>query len=707
MIPGASDREGGSGDGAGITRREFLSLAGGLVVSVAVGESAWPAARSPAAPGQALPDEVGAWLRISPEGRVTVFAPTPEVGQGLRTSLAQLAAEELALPVGSIEMVLGDTDRVPPDPGACGCEAIATIGPYVRQAAAQAREMLKAIAGDKWSVAPGQVLMRDGRAVLASDPSRSLPIGDLVRGQNLAAKLTPAIPVKPAAECTVIGQPIRRLDGPGYVRGRAKYAADFRLPNMAYARVLRPPCIGAKLEKAETRAAAAQPGVIAVVQDGDLVAVVATRPDVADRALLSIQASWTEPGQASQASLYQDLRVSAKLEEKLGVKGDVEAALARARRGFSASYRLPFGAHAPLEPHCSVAESKDDRMIVYATTQRPFLHRDAVALALGMSPGRVRVITTAVGGAFGGKDAPDVSVQAARLAQAVRRPIMVSQSREEEMLWNAFRPAALIEIRAAASAEGQIIAWDCDVFNSGSRDAEPPYQFSSQRIRCYRCEPPLPQGPSRALGGPANTFAREVHVDHIAAELGMDPVGLRLRHLAPDERLAGVIRTMAERYGWDERVMPTGKGVGFACVTDGGACAAVIAEVEVDRRSGEVRVRRVWVAQDSGLIINPDNARNQIEGAVVMGLGLALKEIVRYELGRILSRDFSSYAIPAFRDAPEVEVVLSSNPDMPPLGEGSAAFCAVAPAIANAVFDATGNRLRELPLLPALVRSGV
>jgi isoquinoline 1-oxidoreductase len=475
---------------------------------------------------------------------------------------------------------------------------------------------------------------------------------------------------------------------------------------MAYARVLRPPCIGASLVRAETRAAAAQPGVIAVVRDGDLVAVVATRPDVADRALLSIQPAWTEPGPASQASLYQDLRASARLEEKLGISGDVEAALAGARRGFSASYRLPFTAHAPLEPHCAVAEPKEDRVVVYTATQRPFLHRDAVAHALGLSPGRVRVITTAVGGAFGGKDAPEVSVQAARLAQAVGRPVMVSQSREEEMLWNAFRPAALIEVRAAANAEGQIIAWDCDVLNCGSRDAVPPYQFSSQRVRCYRCQPPLPQGPSRALAGPANSYAREVHLDHIAAELGLDPLALRLRHLAPDGRLAGVIRALAERYGWDDRIAPTGRGVGFACAVDGGACAAVIAEVEADRRSGEVRVRRVWVGQDSGLIVNPDNARNQIEGAVVMGLGLALKEIVRYELGRILSRDFSSYAIPTFSDAPEVEVVLSPSPDLPPQSEGSAPFCAVAPAVANAVFDATGSRLRELPLLPALVRSG-
>jgi isoquinoline 1-oxidoreductase len=700
-----SDRSGDWGEGeAGLSRREFLSLAGGVVVLFALGDSAGLAAGAPASTKLGLPDELTAWLRIGTEGRVTIFAPTPEVGQGLRTCLAQLAAEELSLPVSAVEVVLGDTDRVPPDPGACGCEAITFIGPYVRQAAAQAREMLLDLAARSMDVPRDQVLLREGRAVLASDPSQSVAIGELARGQSLSGKLE-AAPLKPPADWTIIGQSIRRLEGPGYVRGRARFAADTRLPNLAYARVLRPPCLDARLVKAETRAAAAQPGVIAVVRDEDFVAVLAARPDVADRALLSIQASWTEPEHASMASLHQDLRNSAKLEEKLGVRGDVEAALASARHGFSASYRLPFGAHAPLEPHCAVAEPKDDRILVYASTQRPFLHRDAVAQALGMSAGRVRVITTAVGGAFGGKDSPDISVQAARLAQALRRPVMVTQSREEEMAWNTFRPAALIDVRSGVSASQEVVAWDCDVLNCGSVGAVPPYEFAHQRIRSYRCEPPLPQGPSRALGGPANTFAREVHMDHIAAELGMDPLELRLRHLAHDQRMQRVVETLAERYGWDERRPPTGQGVGFAFATHAGACAAMIAEVDADRASGQVQVRRVWVAQDSGLVINPDNARNQIEGAIVMGLGLALKEAVRYELGRVLSRSFASYAIPTFRDAPDVEIALVSNSELPPQGEGTAAFCAVAPALANAVFDATGKRLRDLPLAPALIRS--
>jgi isoquinoline 1-oxidoreductase len=706
VTAGGSDQLAGiAGRETGLTRREFLSLAGGVVVFFALGESARLQAGLPAAkPG--LPDELTAWLRIAPEGRVTIFAPTPEVGQGLRTCLAQLAAEELSVPVASVEAVLGDTDRVPPDPGMCESEAISVIGPYVRQAAAQAREILRDLAAASWGVAHDEVVLRAGRAVLASDPSKSAPIGDLVRGQNLSHALEPPVALKPFADCTVIGQPIRRLDGPGYVRGRARYAADIRLPNLAYARVLRPPCVGATLVKADTRAAAAQPGVIAVVQGDDFVGIVANRPDVADRALLSVAASWDEPDRPSVSTLYQDLRSSAKLEEKLGVKGDVEAALAAARHGFSASYRLPFGAHAPMEPHCAVADPKDDRMIVYACTQRPFRHRDAVARALGMSAGRVRVITTAVGGAFGGKDAPDVSVQAARLAQAVRRPVMVTQSREEEMAWNTFRPAAIIDIRSGVSAAGQIVAWDSDVLNCGSRGAVAPYDFANQRVRSYRCESPLPQGPARALGAPASTFAREVHLDYIAAEIGIDPIGLRLRHLTADPRLQGVVQVLSERYGWDERRPPTGQGVGFALGVDAGACAAVIAEVEVDRASGQVRVRRVWVAQDAGLVINPDNARNQIEGGVVMGLGLALKEAVQYQLGQVLSRSFATYPIPTFRDAPDIEVVLMPNPDLPPRGDTTAAFCAIAPAVANAVFDTTGKRLRDLPLAPAVMRSG-
>ncbi len=683
--------------GSGLTRREFLRASGGLIVTFAlmpdIGAAADPAERG------------NGWLQVGEDGRVTVFAPTPEVGQGLRTELAQLAAEELSVPVSSVRVILGDTDHVPPDPGVCASSAIAVIGTNVRQAAAEARAALAEAAAARWRVPRAQVALKDGKAVLTSEPARSIPIGELTRQRPRRPPRGHAVQLTSAADYQVIGKTVPSLDGPAYVRGAAEYTADMRPANLAYGKVLRPPCVGARLLSAQTRAAVAQPGVIAVVQEEDFVGVVATRPDVADRAARSIQATWREARLASGSTLYQELRGTARLEKEVSTRQDVEAALAGARHGYSASYRVPYVAHAPIEPHAALAVPEGDRLVVYASTQRPFQHRTAVAQALGLAEDRVRVVCPAVGGAFGGKDAPGVSVEAARLAQAVGRPVLVAQSREEELTWNYFGPAAVIDVRCGVTGEGVISAWDCDAYNCGPRGALPPYDFSSHRIRVYGCAPPLPQGPWRGLGGAAHAFAREVHMDHIAAQLGRDPIDLRLSHLKNAPRLARVVCSAAERYGWRDRHPPTGLGCGFACAVDAGSFAAVVAEVEVDRASGHTRVRRVLVAQNSGLIINPDNMRNQIEGAVVMGIGLSLKEVVRYEQGRILTRSFASYPIPTFHDAPAVDISLVSDPEQLPQGGGTVALCATAPAVANAVFDAVGRRLRDLPLSPARVRS--
>lgn len=702
---GADDSSNGVPDASGLTRREFLRAAGGVVVLFSI-ERSLEAGGGGSAPAGTVAD-FDAWLRIGEDGRITVFAPTPEVGQNLRTELAQLAAEELSTPLSSVGVVLGDTDRVPDDPGVCASSAISTIGLTVRQAAAEAREILAAMAAERWGVPRAEVALKDGRVVLASDPKTAIGLGELARGQRLVRRLKQPAPLKPRAEYALVGKSAPAIDGPAYVTGKAAFAADLRLPKLAYGKVLMPPCLGAKLVRAETASAATQPGVIAVVQEDDFVGVVALRPDLAERALRSIQATWEEGAHASMAALYRGLRASAKLEERLGVRGDVEASLAGARHGYSASYRTPFAAHAPIEPHAALASAQGDRIVVYAGTQRPFDHRKAVAEALGMSAGKVRVIVPAVGGAFGGKDAPDISVQAARLARAVGRPVLLSQSREEEMSWNSFRPAAVIDVRCGVTEKGEIAAWDADVFNCGSRGAEPPYTFPNQRVRVYECDSPLPQGRWRGLGGSANAFAREVHLDYVASELGEDPVGMRLRHLRSDARMKRVVRAAAERYGWEDRRPPTGLGAGFACAADAGSCAAVVADVEVERSSGQVRVRRVLVVQESGLVVNPDNLCNQIEGGVVMGLGLALQEAVRYEQGRILSRSFASYPIPTIREAPALEIVVLPAPDSPPQGGATAALCAVAPAVANAVFDAIGRRLPEVPLAPVRLRAGL
>ncbi|MBN1459495.1 MAG: molybdopterin-dependent oxidoreductase [Armatimonadetes bacterium] len=686
----------------GLTRREFLQAAGGVIVSFAVSGVGGVFA----AAGQPSTVDPNAWLRIGRDGRITVFAPIPETGQGLRTQLAQLVAEELSTSLTSVEVVLGDTDRVPVYEITCASEVLPTAGVRVRQAAAQAREVLASLAAEKWSVSRSAVAVKSGGVELVSDPTRKLGFGELAGGKPLLRRLKDSAALKPAKAYSTVGTSAGRVEGLSYVTGKARYAADYRPKDLLYGSVLRRPYLGARLERADARASVGQPGVVAVVKEGGFVGVVATRPDLSERALKLVQASWVGGRQASAASLYQDLRQKAVLAEELSHRGEVESALAGARHGFSANYRTPYAAHAPLEPEAALAQMEDGGLVVRASTRQPFVQRQAVAAALGVPETKVRVMATTIGGAFGGKESPSLSIAAARLAQAVGRPVLVQHRREEEMCGTTFRPAGLMSVQCGVTGEGRITAWAYDVFNCGGRGARPPYGFPHERIRSYACESPLPQGSWRTQGGLPNAFAREVHLDHVASELQEDPVALRLRHLDGSPPMKHVVRRAAERCGWRDRRPPTGLGVGFACATDAGSYAAVVAEVEVDRVSGHVRVRRVSVVQDSGLVINPEIVHSQIAGGVVMGLGSALWEAVRYEQGRILTKSFASYPIPTFRDTPELDIELVASDSQVPQGPGTAALCAVVPAVVNAVFDATGQRLRELPLSPARLRSG-
>jgi len=688
-----------------MTRREFLRLAGGVVVVFSLTPPA-EAGKGGAGSAEAT-EELDAWLRVGADGRAAVFVPTPEAGQGIRTSLAQMVAEELTIPISSVDMVMGDTQLVPSLPEARSRPALATVGRRVRAAAAQVREVLAEIAASRWGVPREKVEIRGGRALMVGGPWTAIPLGDLARGRRLMRKLEMNAPLRPAGEYESVGKPLPRQEGRALVTGEAQFVADMRLPGMVYGKVFRPPCLGARLVEADTRGASGQPGVIAVVRQGDFIGVVATSPESAERGARRIEATWEEGPHPSMSSLYEDLREGARLDTIVQEQGEVERALASARYGFAASYRTPFLAHAPIEPHGALAVPEENGILVYASTQQPFAHRAAVAEALGLPAERVHVICAPVGGAFGGKDTAEVSVEAARLARVVGRPVMVTYSREEEFALNYFGPAALIEVRCGVSEGGEISAWDCQAYNCGPRGAAPPYEFASLRARSYRCQSPLPQGHWRGEGGPANAFAREVHLDHVASELGCDAVELRLRHLASKPRLAAVVEAAAERWGWGSRRAPTGLGVGFACAEDSGGCVAQIAEVEVERRSGEVRVRRVLTVFDAGLVVNPDGLRNQIEGAVVMGLGFTLREAIRYEQGRILATRFASYPIPTFRDTPQMETILISDPDDPPGGGGTPAICPIAAAVANAVFDAVGVRIRELPLSGERVRSAL
>lgn len=685
-----------SGAGTSITRREFLGLAGGLLVVFSLPRELVAGARGADGP----PDDLSAWLRIAPDGQVTVFTGKVEVGQGIRTSLAQMVGDELGVPLSSVEMVMGETDRVPYDGGTYGSLTTRTMGIRLRAAAARARGILTQMAAEKWGVAPEKVLVRDGRVSVIGDPSLSVPLGDLTQDKQIVGKLEGEPTLRPVSEYQLVGVSIPRVDGPAIVTGEARFAADLRLLNMAYGAVLHPPSFGARLAGLQASAAERLPGVIAVVHEGEFVGVVAERPDIAQKAVALLDATWEETTRPSLTALYDDLRRSGTLEDIVTEDGAVTSALASARQTFSVSYHTSYVAHAPIEPHASLAEVRDGKATIYPATQCPFRHREAVAEALGLQPDQVHIIMPAVGAGFGGKHQGDVSVEAARLSRAVKRPVLVAQTRAEELTWNYFKPAALIDVRCGTDETGQIQAWDCDIYNPGTRGAVPPYQFTNRRVRSYDCDSHLRQGSWRGLAGSANTFAIEVHMDHVARQLGQDPIDFRLRHLGHDPRLTQTIQAAADHYQWRRQTGPSGSGVGFACGIDAGSCVAQIVEVEVARATGEVRVKRIVVAHESGLVINPDGIRNQIEGAVTMGIGLALWEAVRYQDGKILTDSFATYCLPTMRDTPPIEIVLVPNPTHPPQGAGEPSIFPIAAAIANAIFDATGKRMLELPMSP-------
>ena len=492
------------------------------------------------------------------------------------------------------------------------------------------------------------------------------------------------------------------MTGPSIVTGARRYPSDLTVAGMLHGRVLRPPVPEATLRRLDTSAAAALPGVTVVHEDG-LVGVVAPNPFLAGRALGQIAAEWDRPALPSGDGLIAWLREHPiEAEEGWGgpfhrVIGDPEAALEVAPTYLAAMYTTAYIAHVPLETRVALAAwNEDGRLTVWTGTQVPFGVRGALAEALGVPEERVRVITPDTGGGFGGKHAAGIAIEAARLARAVGRPVKVRWTRPEEFTEGHLRPAAVIDVRSGADGEA-ITAWEMRNTNSGMFGLVGPYTVPSQRLDFQPADSPLRQGSYRALAATANHFARESHMDELAAAMGLDPLELRLRHL-DDERLAEVLRAAADRIGWGQ-AREAGRGVGIACGVEKGARVATAVDVRVgeDRR---LVVERIVIAFDCGAIVNPDGLTNQVEGAVVMGLGAALFEAIRFEAGVIGNASFADYRVPRIDDVPPVEVILIDRPEIPPAGAGETPIVAIAPAIANAIFAATGVRLRSLPLVP-------
>jgi isoquinoline 1-oxidoreductase len=716
-----------------LDRRDFLkSLGGGLLVLYALDSAE---AQEPGQPrrrggfgrdggfGQGAPQDLAAWLHIDEDSQITVYTGKAEVGQNIRTSLSQVVAEELRTPLDSVKLVMADTQHVPFDMGTFGSMTTPRMSPVLRRTAATAREMLIDLAAEIWKTDRSQLTAADGR-ITNTKTKESLDFGKLTKGRKLTKTISDKSPMTAPAEWKVAGHSAAKVEGRAIVTGKHNYSSDIRLPGMLYGKVLRAPTFGATLTTVDTSKVKEMADVV-VVHDGDFVGVAAPSDSQAAKALAAIRAEWKPGPPISAKTLFEDLKRPAPQEGGRGgggfgrggggggegggrgvagqQSGSIRDALASAEINLKATYTVAYIAHAPLEPRAAVATWENGKLTVWTGSQRPFGVRGDLAGSFRLADDAVRVIIPDTGAGYGGKHSSDAAIEAARLAKAAGRPVKRVWTREEEMTWAYFRPAGVIEISSGARRDGTLTAWEFHNYNSGGSGIHSPYEIANQHTAVHQSHSPLRQGSYRALASTANNFARESHMDDLARAAGLGPLEFRLMNLR-DPRVRAVLEAAADAFGWRSYHKKDHHGMGIAAGTEKGGYVATCAEVAIDPSNGRVQVVRAVSAFECGAIINPDHLKNQVEGAMIMGLGGALFEEIEYDGGRILNARFSRYRVPRFRDTPELQVVLLDRKDLPPAGAGETPIIGIAPAIGNAIFDATGVRLRSLPMAPRGVK---
>jgi nicotinate dehydrogenase subunit B len=661
-----------------IDRRDFLGLlGGGLLVSFSSNAQESGRFRQ----SEELPQDLDAWLHIGEDGSVTVYTGKAEMGQNIRTSLSQAAAEVLRCPIDQIKLVMADTALTPFDMGTFGSRTTPTMAPQLRRAAITARDSLLDIAAERWKVSRDKVAVVDGK-VTCLEGGLSAGFGDLAQGRKLTKTIPHDLTVAPP-----LGQSVPKLFARDIVTGKHKYTPDLARPGMLHAKVLRPPAFGATLVKLEPQSL---PGMT-LVQEGDFVGVAAADARDAANGLRELKAEWKhEPdGIRSGSELYEYFKKNAAAGEGRE-HGSVDAAMSSADVKLRSVYTVAYIAHAPLEPRAAVAGWENEKLTVWTGSQRPFGVRGDLASAFGIPEDHIHVIVPDTGSAYGGKHSGECAVEAARLAKAAGKPVKLVWTREEEFTWAYFRPAGIIEVASGARRDGTITAWDFHNYNSGPSAIQGVYDIPNQRNIFHPAKSPLRQGSYRGLAATANHFAREVHIDELAGEVRMDPLEFRLKNLK-DPRLRAVLQAAADRFEWGK-----GKGIGIAGGFEKNGYIATCAQIALEK--GQIRVLRVVEAFDCGAVVNPDGLTNQIQGAITMALGGALLEQIRFENGQVLNSRFSLYRVPRFSDIPDIEVVLVDRPDLPSAGAGETPIVGLAPAVSNAVFDLCGTRLRSMPL---------
>ena len=735
-----------TGPAVNLTRRQFGKAAGALVLSFALAPRL-TGAQAPKLPGSLANNRMlDAWLRINPDGSVIIFTGKVELGQGILTALAQIAAEELDLPLARVRMIAGDTAETPDEDYTSGSQSIEYGGTAVRLACAEARALLVDQAAKRLGMPADAFKVSEG--VVTAPDGRKLGYGELAAELDLDREVTATVAPKPPAQHTIVGRSVPRRDIPAKVTGGAAYVQDLRLSRMVHGRVVRPPHYGARLDALDEAPIRAMPGVIAVVRDGSFLGVVAEREEQAIKARKALidAAKWTGGSELPDpARLHEQLMA---LPTQSSVVSEKQAVAATAAKTLEAAYTRPYIAHASIGPSCAVAEFNDGGLTVWTHSQGVFPLRRDLAKALKLGTDLVRCVHLEGSGCYGHNGADDVALDAALLARAAAgRPVRLQWMRDDEFAWEPYGAAMLARAKASLDASGKIVDWAYEVWSNthstrpaapgadnnllaswyvaepsqpgpptnipqpaggGDRNAVPLYDFPNQRVVNHLITAmPLRVSALRTLGGYTNVFAIESFMDELAAAAGRDPVAFRLAHLG-DPRARAVIDTVAKKAGWqagEKGDGRRGRGIGFAKYKTLATYVAVVAEVEIDRKSGQIRVPRAFAVADAGQIINPDGLKNQIEGGMIQSTSWTLHEAVRFDRDGITSRDWSGYPILTMPEVPGVEVALIDRPDEKSLGAGEASQGPMAAAIANAFANATGRRLRDLPLTPERVQA--
>jgi nicotinate dehydrogenase subunit B len=695
-------------------RRDFIKLlGGGIFVFFSVDPASAVQAFGQGPPRQGFggmpgmgggASDLNAYLKIGEDGKVTVFSGKIEQGQGNTTALAQMAAEELGVSLDSITMIMGDTDLCPWDMGTFGSMSIRIYGAALRSAAAEAKAILLEMAAEQLKTPKVQLSVVNGVVFVTSDKKNQVTFAQLAKGQKITRKLEQKPELKAPNQFTIIGKSIVRVDAKEKVTGKAQFSGDFRFPDLLYAKLLRPPAHGATLKSVDTSEAEKVPGVTIVNQNG-LVAALSADPEASQKAVSKMKAIFDEPqGDVDNVTIFDQLLKAAPKAQQSEKKGDLAEGEKTSTSIFEHTYLNGYGAHASIEPHTACAKLDSGKMTVWTSTQAPFTNQGEIAKAIGFTNQNVRVITPFVGGGFGGKTAAQQAVEAAQLAKITGKPVQVAFDRAEEFFYDAFRPAAIVKIKSGVDSAGKICLWDYHVYYAGNRSAEQFYDVPHNLMSTYgglfgggAKVHPFNTGTWRAPGANINVFARESQIDIMAAKAKIDPLEFRLKNTS-DKRMRSVLEVAASRFGYKPSVGPSRRGIGIGCGIDAESYVAEIAEIQLT--DGKIKVKRIVAAQDMGVAINPDGAKMQMEGCIMMGLGYALTEEMDYKGGRIFTKNFGGYKVPRFSWLPEIEAHIVKNDELPPKGGGEPAIIAVGAAVANAFFDLTGARVFQMPLTP-------